>query len=513
MEAELANPSVDKRTLFAIQEQATELKRKLSLIPAVTWRDHDVHRSTLVEILKKSAYRSVAFVDELGTRTACNMLIPVKLSQEASLASLTLRDTNDVSLIRSSTSGGASIHSLVGSDDVTFYYISSLNESLAQLLCKRITTKSSNSALRGTTVLVPAPDSETSVLPYSQNEIFEILKRVYARGDKPGRSLPVLFESPELETEWNKFLKLTYKDLSGKDPSEAAQEALKTLPTSLPTLALFASRAATTRAVYDKILQDGGAHSITLTQADLKRARDFATAAFILTGATAFLDVRSSNLTKAREALAPSAVRMHEAMDLLESVIAASPEGLISRKAAVKLKGVTAGILDTLVARGGKLVELCGKENIRCGKISRAYALKSESAVDPEEAIAEFEQATSSEDPVDPVEVDSIFKDLQARAVQIDDEHFVCAVPITRMTSRQIQHLPALIQANPADVALRGTAELPEPPHLLEADEETACFLEAGVPNLWFRFRPDGKPFRDWNRSRLEFPQWTTPDQ
>jgi hypothetical protein len=268
------------------------------------------------------------------------------------------------------------------------------------------------------------------------------------------------------------------------------------------------------------LLATPGAHEVVLTASDLALAKSFATITFTLASGTAFLDTRASNAAKAREATAPSAARVQAASDALTAAIVASPGGVISRFAAVSLPGVTASILDTLVARDSNFVELNGKENIKQGKITRGYVLRASYEMDTQEALAEFEQAMALNEAVDPAETEAVFKDLQAEAVRIDQEHYVCAVPITKMTSRQIRHLPSVIAANPADVALRGTATNPEPLHLLaygednavEEEEEEACFLKAGTPNLWFRFKTDGSPFRDWNRSRLNFPQWKQTD-
>ena len=497
----------------ALRARAEELKQQLNLNPDVSWRDHDVHRSTLIELLKKSAYRSMAFVDELGTRTAVCMAIPVKLSQEASLASLTMRSTNDVTLIRSSTSGGSSIHSLVGADSVAFRYISCIDETTAQRLCKRISSKDSNAAMRGHTIVIPAQDADAKSLPYGQNEILTILKQVYVRGATPGRELPVRFESPQVQADWEKFLKISYQDLCGREPSETTRKLLRTMPASLRTLALYASKAALTQAVYTTLLATPGAHEVVLTASDLEQAKTFATTTFVLASGTTFLDTRASNAAKAREANAPSAAKVQAASDALTEAILAAPGGVISRFAAVSLPGVTAGIPDTLVARDSNFVALNGKENIKQGKITRGYVLRATYEMDQQEALAEFAQAVALNEPTDPAETEAVFKDLQAEAVRIDQEHYVCAVPITKMTSRHIRHLPSILAANPADVALRGTAANPEPPHLLthdnlEEDEEESCILKADIPNLWFRFKPDGSPFRDWERSRLNFPQW-----
>lgn len=494
--------------LKACRQQIEDLKRELSLIPAVSWRDCDVHRSTLVELLKKSAYRSMAFLDELGTRASYHMLIPCKMTQEAALSSLTVNNTNDVTLIRSATSGGASIHSLVGTEAVAFRYMSCLDRLTAHRLCKRIKNKPASAALRGRTILIPAPDADTSVLPYRHSEIFEVLRRVYARGNGKTQ-LKVTYESAQVEADWKRFLSLSYSDLCGKKPSEAVCEALLAMPAYLDVLAAFASKAVLTRAVYDAIAQDPGTNLIRLTNADLEQARGFVEAAFILTSGVDHISTRSDNAAKARASLAPSAKRMQEASDVLEEAIRNSPEGLVSRKAAIALPGVTAGVLDALVAREHKFTELRGKENIRCGKITRGYILRAEAEMDAEEALSELEAATPD---ADPAEAETVFRELQAQAEINDQEHCICAVPVTRMTPRQIQHLPALLKANPCEAALRGTPERPEPDHLFENDEDdvAACFLRPGIPNLWFRFKPDGTPFRNWDVSRLDFPEWKT---
>lgn len=488
------------------------LREKCARIPNVTWRDHDAHRSTLVEMLKRSAYRAMSYVDEGGARLAASYVNPARMANDASWVALTDRDNNEVALIRASSTGGACIHSLAGVESPTFNYFCSTKPEVLEEVSERISKKHHMSALRGHSLVLSVAEPSGRGTVYTSDELFLALKLVFAMGAEPTKKVKVEFEDEALEKEWREFFTQDVTHYYGRQPTDAAAKVLANMPASPRTLALLASRAVMTKVVLNKVTDPGvvdwnSNKTVTLTREHLNLAKQFAHSAFWVSPPIAHLETRSNNAIKAREAF-KSPARIVKAEQALYDAITLAPDRKISHKAAIRTPGVTAGLLELLVARDHRFVELKGTENIRMGKTTRAYMLKADVRMDPAEAVAEFEEAAAEWDEhgaesVDESDVRREFKTLQdlatKRRYKADGSINYAAVPIDEMTPKQIRLVPAIASMFADEVCLRGTRENPEPDFLLEADEDDPAAFTKGIPNLWFRYNDKLEDQHNWS--------------
>jgi predicted RNase H-like HicB family nuclease len=191
--------------------------------------------------------------------------------------------------------------------------------------------------------------------------------------------------------------------------------------------------------------------------------------------------------------------KLATAKSALVDAINESPDGRVSRSSARYIKGVTLGLLDELVRRG-EIVEIQGAEQCRLGRATRAYALAGATSVgiSEEEAYEEFQEAKEAflENPaaVEYREALEIFEQLRRKAEEFNQQYFMPAVPLSRMTKDELKALPKIIEMAGDTVLLRGRGEIPEPEKLLDEDSP----LDINGCNLWFRYRTDGRPFADW---------------
>ena len=95
--------------------------------------------------------------------------------------------------------------------------------------------------------------------------------------------------------------------------------------------------------------------------------------------------------------------------------------------------------------------------------------------------------------------MDTVKHELMRLAKVMDSGPFgLPAIPINKMTSRQVRCIPALLKEYPETFAMRGTAEAPEPPQLVKSPDDPDAPLDPGVPAVWVRRNVDGTDFRDW---------------
>ena len=509
----------------ATKAKIKDLKKKLSLLPSVAWREHDAHKSTMLEMLGKSAYGSLTFIDEHGSRICAAIGNGYRLQAEASWLSLTNPFVCDVALIRSSSTGGATIHGLSGTERPSFSYVSQSPVSITKALLDKIKTSPSAASLSGHAIVVPVFYGDKPQIQAFTDDLFVLMKKVYADGAKPiGERLPLSFENPALADDWREFLSYGYKDFTGKDASESAAEKIQEMPASFQTMTSFATRAAFTYAILHR--PKGDEDAVIITADHLTMAKHFAAVLYTISSGMTHLDVRSDNATKARSArmtrLTDPAVTA-EACARMKQQIQASSNRMISRFQASSIPGMTLTVLDHLVSTG-QFVELTGRDNIKMGTTERAYVLKEEAHMTAEEAMLELDEAwrdwKSNEAPDADQEIRAVYKELQGLAEQCNagllvPDALVPAVPVNYMTVRQIKQVPAILVAyGTTEVRFRNTQACPEPAHLIKRDGDEGAPFEDGVPNLWFRFNTEGKPFRDWKiAGRLGFPEWVEDKQ
>ena len=512
-----ANPS----RAASLKESLKAVKEKLALVPYPTWRDTDSHKSTIIDLLKRSAYNALSFVDEHAARLTVDLCSPVLTSRYFGWVSLT-GSTSDATLIRSSATGGATIHSLAGDSLPKFNHFSSAHPGSIDKLLTNTMKAGCAAGVLGKCVVIPG---KAGAGPrFAKDTILSVLKHVFSKGNTSGR-LPVTFASPELKADWDNFLRLTVASYH-TGATQSYEKALDFMPASLATIGGAATQAvlveATIRAVQKAELDKVRPTEVPLIPADLDLAIEFATWLFNATSGFDRLDAKGANREKALATFA-TPEKVCAAEQSLYDAITLSPDRKISHKAAIRTPGVTAGLLELLVARDHRFAELKGTENIGMGKTTRAYMLKADVTIDPEEAVVELEEAQAEwdtygvESGVDTVTVQREFKTLQdvatKRRYKADGSICYAAIPITEMTPQQIRLVPAIEFMFPDEVCLRGTWEEPEPDFLTEADEDDPAAFTKGIPNLWFRYNSKLEEQHNWTMAwKLGFAEaWGKP--
>jgi hypothetical protein len=507
----------------AVKRRTKELKEKLALYPYVTWRDTDTMKRDMVEILRKSSFNAMSFVDEFGARLAKSYASRHLMAADFGWINLT-EGTSEVALIRSSASGGCNVHSLGGDTKPKLNYFSHMSQDLAKFMLGKALRAKYASAAGGRTIIIPGYSADNAQALYSKEVLAATLRRVFSKGGTAER-LAVTFESPELKADWDKFLAWDLEKYHSGTVSAASAEVYKNMPARPMTLSCFASKAAMTMMVLDAVgdaeLVGAKDLKLVLTSDHLAFAKDAAVMIFKATSGVDRIERRGSQHEKARKAFT-SPARVCAAEQALYDAITLAPDRKISHEAAIRTPGVTAGLLELLVARDHRFVELKGVENIGMGKTKRAYMLKADVRMDTAEAVAEFEAAAEEWDEhgaesVDESDVRREFKTLQdlatKRRYRADGSINYAAVPIDEMTPKQIRLVPAIASMFADEVCLRGTWEMPEPGFLLEADEDDPAAFTKGIPNLWFRYNSKLEEQHNWTMAwKLGFAEaWGKP--
>lgn len=400
----------------SLQADIAQLKAELQQIYNVTWREHDAHKSTMVELLARSGKGALTLLDPYGSRLASAMASRFKMTAEASWLSMTYRFGGESSFIRSSTSGGATIHALSGSDKPVFQYLSRANQRILKKLADDVASKDKASSLQGHAIILPIPKNVSADRVTNGQAFLGLMVSVFDIGGLgPDQRVNVKFKSDKLRDLWEAFVR-TWEP-GWINSTNAIQKRMEE-PVLLPKCAaVFASKAALVRA----IMSDGRMtqKEVTLDERDLEIAAGMAEALLVVSNRLEHLSARSDNAAKARQAKAQKAD------------IAEVPSE------------------DAMAA----YVDLCfqAEENLRVWGL--------------------------------PV------------------------VPVTQMKDKHREALPAVCKMYETRVKLRNTEECPEPDYLVNEDEGGP--FEKGVPNLWFRYLPNGEPARMWAATtRLQFPEW-----
>lgn len=512
-----ANPS----RAAVLKESLKAVKEKIARVPYPSWRDTDSHKSTLIDLLKRSAYNALSFVDEHAVKLSVDLCSPVLASRYFGWVSLT-GSTSDATLIRSSATGGATIHSLAGDSLPKFCHFSSSHPSSIDKLLSDTMKAKCASAVLGKCVIIPG--KAIAAPTFSRTAILSTLKGVFSKGGTDKR-LPVTFSSSALKANWMGFLNAPIHNYYPGSITQSYEKAMDVMPATLATIAGAATQAALVAATI-RTVQKAEADmvrptEVTLTPEDLDQATEFAQWLFDNTSGFDRLDARGENRNKALASFA-SPEKVCAAEKALYDAITLAQDRKLSHEAAIRTPGVTAGLLEILVARDHRFVELKGTDNVRMGKTKRAYILKEDASIDPEEAIAEFEAACAEWDTdpesVDESEVRREFRTLQDAAERrrySDPSGRVRhpAIPIVEMTPKQIRLVPAIVEFYKDEVCLRGTWEDPEPDFLLEADEDEPAAFTKGIPNLWFRYNSKREDQCHWTiASMLGFAEaWGKP--
>jgi hypothetical protein len=514
-------------------DEIKQLRESLAKIPAVTWREQDVSKSTMVEMLQRSAYEAITYVDEFGSRVPA-LLYSYKAS-DFGWITLTGTSTADTALIRSSATGGANIHSLAGAKTARFNYISCPTQGSVRSMIKSISKPKSLCPAKGFTLLLPSSAStDHRAKPLLESDkLLRIMKTVFARTDAASKVV-IRCENEELRSLWMDFIQADASYFTGKEPSAAAGNIIGEMPASLRVIVSFATKAVIAKCVAESVDKPGfqSQRSAVLTAEHLDEARRFAAAAFAVLADLGHLDVRRGNAERARASL-KSVERVDKALDVMRTLIEESADCRVSFTKAVRTPGVTAGLLEELVKQGS-LIELRGRDDVGMkNKTKRAFTIpggcaqgdmfgsatsQPEAGVkDPEEAVAELESATREYESAGKThsggDLVVIYRELQRKAERNSIEFGVPAVPLHHMNSKEIAALPEIVEDFSRETKLRGTATTPEPEALFEDEAEDEDCLLRGVPNLWFRFHSDGRPMRDWKLMRkFELTEWAAKE-
>jgi len=480
------------------------LKEKLSRRPHITWKEDQVTKSTLVELMKTHYYGAMTYVDAVGARLAAALCNHMRLASDLGWVTLT-EGTTDETLIRANSNGGACIHSLAGTETIFNHFCSCKAPHLEKLM-ERIKDTVSGQVGVGTTVVITGYPGEFSGV--SSAVLYSLARRVFALGEQePEKRVKVVFEE-DCALEWRRFLSWGLPDIIENEVPSAWQWKLSlTAPTSPRTAVLFGARAAMVAAFIQaaQIDLDGPIRSVTLTSEHLEMAKSISKLLFRMSVGQDKIEKRLSNLKPAKDNfITPQKLAI--AKVAITEAIQNSPHGRIARTQVRNgdAPGATLGLLDELV-RNGEFVELNGVEECQMGRTTKAYVLpKDAPRCDEVDALDEYQEALEDfeTNPDGFLTGDALLvtRRLREKAEEMNSVHLLPVVPLTRMSKLERRLLPKILASFPQSFLLRGEAiGEPEPDKLME-DEDAP--LDRGI-NLWVRHRTNGEDFCDWDRAGL----------
>jgi hypothetical protein len=480
------------------------LKEKLARRPHITWKEDQVTKSTLVELMKTHYYGAMTYVDAVGARLAAALCNHMRLASDLGWITLT-EGTTDETLIRANASGGACIHSLAGTEAI-FNHFSSCKAQHLDNLIEKIKTTASGQVGIGTTVVIKGYPGEFSGVSHAT--LYSLACRVFALGDQDvDKRVKVTFDA-SCADEWQKFLKWSLPDLLEEAiPSAWQWKTSLVTPASPKVAVMFGARAALVMAFIEfaQAQPDGPIRAIELNLDHLRTAQNTARVLYGMSSGQEGYVKRIKNL-KPGAANFITAPKLAIAKVALTEAIEAAPDRRLARSQirCGTAPGATLGLLDELV-RLGDIVELSGVEECQMGRTTRAYVLPKDSPrCDELDALDEFQEAMENFDEAPDAMVTGdalvIVRRLREKAENLNREHLLPAVPLTRMTKLERRMLPKLLAMFPSSFLLRGEAVgIPEPEKLMQ-DEDSP--LDRGV-NLWLQHKIDGSEFCNWDSAGL----------
>ena len=494
----------------SLREQIEALKVKISSHSDVTWRESGVNKSTLIEVLANSRYHATSFVDSLGTELGLYFACPVRFAANLSWLSLADAHTSDVSLIRSSSTGGASIHKLAKLDHgIKFNWLISAQKGSIRSLAELITTRASAKSAIGYSLLM---DEEHDTKPkfgelQHEDTWFRIFNEFYKSPESPYQ---VAFTNDMQAMAWKQFTDAQVYDLIHKADLDWYDHDETTLVCKPSALTSAVMQAAINRVVLRHINTGDmpADRVIRLTPDDLRWA--WSTAKNVFHVILGF----DKNFARARRARSLAYSRFQITPERLDSAYhsvfdaMSKANGILAHSAAVRLPDVSAKLLDAMVSRGKLRILLREipddhaelRSANTAGRVpARAYMLPSMTTMNPDEAKAELEVAIQSPEHVS--DEDTILRFVELRDMaelgKRQEDRGLPAVQINEMSSNQILAIPAILAMYPDEVQLRGTAECPENPSYTEVLDGKSRLVE-GLPSLWFRWDRIGQPLMPW---------------
>lgn len=479
---------------------AKALKEKLSRRPHITWKETQVSKSTLVELMKTHYYGAMTYLDPVGSRLAQALCHASRLAGDLGWITLT-EGTTDETLIRANASGGACIHSLAGAETIFNHFCSCQTPHLDKLL-ERIKSSPGGQVGIGTTIVIPGRPSIFSQT--TADELYSLARRVFVLGDEePERRVKVEFE-PSSKGDWVQFLNWTLADILEETPSAWQLKLATTAPSSPRTSVLFAARAAMVSAFMQSAkLQPGPMKLVELRSDHLKAAKAMARLIYRKSSGQEGYEQRIKSLKPGAENfITPHKLAI--AKTAIEEAILKSPGRRVSRNQVRRsVPGATLGLLDELV-KEGEFCELSGTEQCQMGRTSKAYVLLVDTPVGDElEAVDEFQEAMEDfeQHPDAFAENEALvtIRRIRERAASVFAEHRAPVVRASRLTRKERRMLPKLLDMFSQSLVIRGAStDIQEPQGIL--DDEDMPIDREGF-NLWVRQDVDGTEFCDWDKA------------
>jgi hypothetical protein len=480
------------------------MKEKIARRAHIAWKEDQVQKSTLVELLKTHYYGAFTYLDPVGARLGAVLSNSGRLASDLGWTTL-MEGTTDAAFIRAGATGGALIHTLTGVAP-SFNYFCSCKEAQLSTLLDRIKTTPHGQVGLGTTIIIPGRPEIFSGT--GADVLASLAERVFALGDKPQEQRVKVRFAAGTERDWQKFLNWQLADLLNTPEPPAWQIKLShSSPTSPENAILFGARAAMVNAFLEfaQANPHGAIREVELDAQTLKLAQEMARYLYHHASGQAGFEKRALNLKHPREIFVTEP-RLAVAKVAIEEAIAKSEYWRVSREQVRRqITGATLALLDELVRRGD-LAELCGIEECQMGRTKRAYTLPNRAPTyDLQDALDEFTEAQAdfAEHPEAFPEHEALRMALKLRekAEEIYSVHFLPVVSLTRMSKSERRALPKVLDLFPDSFVLRGTAAgCPEPPIIAEDDDAP---IDAEGINLWIRHRPNGQDFCDWDKAGL----------
>jgi hypothetical protein len=460
-----------------------QLKEKLSRTVFVNYRDWTADRSTMMEMLSKSKFRAMSFVDELGIRahgyTINKFLAAKNIHKDLALLSLSGDNSADSVLIRSSATGGANIVSVRGGDPPRFNLMTLTSPQAIKKIMSRL---SEAAPAKGKTL--PLSGAPGVQIPVQASQIARVIDKVYATEEAANRI------SVETSAAWQEFFGKS--SLKVEDASQAAADAVLSALPSVKLLVSAITRAIITMKVFmlepDIPGSETSGRTIQLDDSDLAQAEDWFAELQDGVFNLNFRSVRSNNLGLARQAwqTGPSLESVIAARVALVDALKEDEFGTLSFKAATRLPGVTERSLQAAIDSNPDLFKVLDNHKRPGSKraASKAIAFADAYVEDCDDAIGS--------DELDETVVDALYESWQDEAEASLREG---NRPVIKLNDIPSSLVAAMRQVR--DKYWQSTAGIPSNDDLRTLE-------------IWFRFKRDGRPMCAWGES---FREWKVAER